>query len=314
MSNFEGNSAGENASENLHIKESITPQVEDLSKYRECLLDLNEPVAKRTHAAFHLRTQGTVDAMHVIAEALRQRKDSSLMRHELAYILGQMQHNEAISTLTSTLQDETEDLLVRHESAEALGALGQVESLDVLRALVNHSAPEIAETCQIAVDLIKYRHEQNEGKQEEQGAFLSVDPAPGFTESRSVSELTTVLLDTEQSLFIRYRAMFSLRDINSDESALAICKGFEDSSALFRHEVAYVLGQLMRRVTVPSLSIVLRNLTEHRMVRHEAAEALGAIGTPDAEAVLQEFEHDDEVVVNESCAVALDTAQYWKEF
>jgi len=310
MSKFQVNSEEEKSSGDLQIKE---PK-EDLSKYRECLLDLTEPVAKRTHAAFHLRTQGSVDAMHVIAEALRQRKDSSLMRHELAYILGQMQHNEAISTLTSTLQDEAEDLLVRHESAEALGALGQLESLDVLGAYVDHSAPEIAETCQIAVDLIKYRHEQNKGKQEEQGTFLSVDPAPGFSESRSVPELTAVLMDAEKSLFIRYRAMFSLRDINTDESALAICKGFDDSSALFRHEIAYVLGQLMRRVTVPALSVVLRNLTEHRMVRHEAAEALGAIGTPDAETVLQEFAHDEELVVNESCAVALDTVQYWKEF
>jgi len=316
MSKFQVNSEAEGVLEGTVDpikKETQVDPVQDLSKYRECLLDLTEPVAKRTHAAFHLRTQGSVDAMQIIAEALRQRKDSSLMRHELAYILGQMQCVEAISTLTSTLQDETEDLLVRHESAEALGALGQLQSLDVLNAFVDHAAPEIAETCQIAVDLIKYRHEQNEGKQEEQGAFLSVDPAPGFSETKSVGELTAVLLDAEQSLFIRYRAMFSLRDLNTDESALAICKGFADNSALFRHEVAYVLGQLMRSVTVPSLSVVLRNLTEHRMVRHEAAEALGAIGNPEAEACLKEFEHDQEVVVNESCAVALDTVQYWKD-
>lgn len=287
---------------------------DDLNKYRQCLLDLSEPVAKRTHAAFHLRTMGTVDAMYVIAAALKQREDSSLMRHELAYILGQMQCLEASETLTGILQDETEDVLVRHESAEALGALGQSESIGVLSEYVNHIEPEIAETCQIAIDLIKYRHEQNGGLQEEKGEFLSVDPAPGFRETRTVPELESALMDQNKSLFTRYRAMFSLRNINTDDSARAITKGFSDPSALFRHEVAYVLGQLMRAVTVPELSTVLRNLSEHRMVRHEAAEALGAIGTPEAELVLEEFKNDAELVVLQSCEVALDTAQYWKDF
>jgi deoxyhypusine monooxygenase len=286
----------------------------DLPSLRACIIDLTQPVAKRTHAAFHLRTIGSVDAMGIIAEALRQREDSSLMRHELAYILGQMQCNEATETLSNILKDENEDILVRHESAEALGALGQMASLELLLSFTDHSAPEIAETCQIAVDLIKYRHEQNGGKQEEKGAFLSVDPAPGFTEVKSITELESDLLNPSLSLFVRYRAMFSLRDINTDESALAIAKGFSDSSALFRHEVAYVLGQLMRKVTVPELSVVLRNITEHRMVRHEAAEALGAIGTKEAEEVLQEFQHDEELVVTQSCEVALDTVEYWKDF
>lgn len=37
-------------------------------------------------------------------------------------------------------------------------------------------------------------------------------------------------------------------------------------------------GQMKRPVTIHSLSSVLQNKAEHRMVRHEAAESLGAIG------------------------------------
>jgi len=286
----------------------------DLTKLRTVILDLKESVAKRTHAAFHLRTIATVEAMEVVAEALRQRADSELMRHELAYILGQMQFQEAIATLTDIVEDESDDILVRHESAEALGAIGQLESLDVLNKYVDHTAPEIAETCQIAVDLIKYRHEQNDGQQEEKGSFLSVDPAPGFKETQSCEQLEETYMDTTKSLFHRYRAMFSLRDLNSDESALVLAKGLSDNSALFRHEVAYVLGQLMRSCTVPALSKCLESTDEHSMVRHEAAEALGAIGGAEAEEVLGRFtDHGDEVVT-QSCVVALDTAEYWKTF
>jgi len=42
------------------------------------------------------------------------------------------------------------------------------------------------------------------------------------------------------------------------------------------------------------------------MVRHEAAEALGAIGNRIAMSTLEKFAMDDEIVVAESCEVAID--------
>jgi len=41
--------------------------------------------------------------------------------------------------------------------------------------------------------------------------------------------------------------------------------------------VAYVLGQLQSKTALATLSKVLRDVNEHPMVRHEAAEALGSI-------------------------------------
>lgn len=63
--------------------------------------------------------------------------------------------------------------------------------------------------------------------------------------------------------------------------------------------------------TVPALGVVLADLGEHQMVRHEAAEALGAIGGEEAENLLKTFMEDDVVAVKESCEVALDTMDYW---
>ena len=53
------------------------------------------------------------------------------------------------------------------------------------------------------------------------------------------------------------------------------------------------------------------------MVRHEAAEALGAIDATSGdqwqkiESILKEFSNDQEQAVAESCFVALDAADYW---
>jgi len=47
------------------------------------------------------------------------------------------------------------------------------------------------------------------------------------------------------------------------------------------------------------------------MVRHEAAEALGAIASPEALALLAKYIEDENEIVKESCVVALDAADYW---
>ena len=76
-------------------------------------------------------------------------------------------------------------------------------------------------------------------------------------------------MDTSLTLFERYRAMFALRNRGNEEAVLALAQGFQDDSALFRHEIAYVFGQMQHQASVPSLIQVLSNDAELSMVRHE---------------------------------------------
>jgi len=50
--------------------------------------------------------------------ALANKKGSTLFRHEIAYVLGQMQAKSAIPRLLSVLADSTDDPIVRHEVSE----------------------------------------------------------------------------------------------------------------------------------------------------------------------------------------------------
>ena len=60
------------------------------------------------------------------------------------------------------------------------------------------------------------------------------------------------------------------------------------------------------------LILTLSKESEHRMVRHEAAEALGAIGGQDIEDILNRYRQGDkDDIVVESCEVALDAMNYW---
>jgi len=90
-----------------------------------------------------------------------------------------------------------------------------------------------------------------------------------------------------------------------------LCVGLNCSdSALFRHEIAYVLGQMQQPAAIPHLTKNLKDATENPMVRHECAEALGAIATNDCEIVLRGHLDDTVDVVRESCVVALDMSEY----
>jgi deoxyhypusine monooxygenase len=136
----------------------------------------------------------------------------------------------------------------------------------------------------------------------------------------TVADLEKTLLDTTKSLFFRYRAMFELRDLASPPdlptavpAVLALAKGLNDPSALFRHEVAFVFGQLSHPASIPALTSTLSNTEEVSMVRHEAAEALGSLGEEEGvEETLKKFLNDKEQVVRESVIVALDMAEYEK--
>ncbi|CAE7704060.1 DOHH [Symbiodinium sp. KB8] len=276
------------------------------------VLDKGAPLAERMRAVFHLRTAGGPVAVETLASAVEDMEGSCLFRHEVAFVLGQMGDAAAVPCLTRILENVEDDAIVRHECAEALGAIAQPESLDVLKKFMEDPAKEVSETCAIAVQ--RMTASGPEAKAPESSPFDTVDPAPAEEGAKSVAELREALLDEEAPLFARYKAMFALRNDGSDEAVLALCDGLQDtSSALFRHEVAYVLGQLERGLAADALTACLLRGAEHAMVRHEAAEALGAIGTPAVMAVLKEHLQDKDQVVRESCEVALDAAAYWAD-
>jgi deoxyhypusine monooxygenase len=261
-----------------------------------------------------------------LCSGLKEIRHGSLMRHEFAYVLGQLRDDRACDTLETVLEAEDDCVMVRHECAEALGAIGALRSLSVLRTVFerNQNVPEVSETCQLAIDVMEWH--TNGGDPTTMPAacacmlnpYSTIDPAPPHPSHADtpIAELGDLLLNDDVPMFERYRAMFSLRNRGGADAVQQLCRALTDdtSSALLRHEVAYVLGQLQHPASVEALAESLRRKQEHRMVRHESAEALGAIEGrwEDVERILLEFTTDDDIVVRESCLVALDAVDYWR--
>ena len=150
----------------------------------------------------------------------------------------------------------------------------------------NHKDSQMLyETCFLAQKLINWRVETENGKEEGLDFttlnYKTNDPAPPFPLSSyfhltkdgldgkadefegaqasmimkfdkvfgSIKELEEMLVDKkgEFDLFERYRSLFTLREINSKDSLIAICQtllkeNMATCGALLKHEVAYVLA------------------------------------------------------------------------
>ncbi|CAK7212513.1 deoxyhypusine hydroxylase [Sporothrix bragantina] len=318
-----------------------TPATADATilSLRKSLCDETTPLPIRFRALFSLKhlakqaTEGTGEngVDHAAAKAAIDAiaagfaSPSALLKHELAYCLGQTGNiSAAAPPLRDVLADVHEDAMCRHEAAEALGALGDAADLDLLREYRDREGEEVVvrETCEIAIDRIEWANSTQRAQETLRPSdFASVDPAPPTAQNaaeQSVDELEKDLMSTELPLFRRYRAMFALRDLASPPdlptavpAVLALAKGFADSSALFRHEIAFVFGQLSHPASIPALTAALSDVNEASMVRHEAAEALGSLGDEEGvEDTLKLFLHDKEKVVRESVIVALDMAEF----
>ncbi|GJQ73516.1 hypothetical protein Trydic_g13869 [Trypoxylus dichotomus] len=271
------------------------------------LNDPHRPLKERFRALFTLRNIGGPTSIECIRQAFTD--SSALLKHELAYCLGQMQDNNANTILINILKDELQEPMVRHEAAEALGAIAAPDSLPILEKYVSDPVIEVAETCELAVQRIRWFLKGEENKSLSSNPYTSIDPAPPLDNS-NVEQLQSILLNDEASLFVRYRAMFALRNIGTNEAILALCKALNHGSALFKHEIAFVLGQVQSNISVPFLSKSLEDSSENEMVRHECAEALGAIASEECYRVLNNYLHDEKRVVKESCEIALDMCEY----
>lgn len=276
-----------------------------VSGFGAVLRDEQQSLRMRFRALFALRNLPTDSAVQGIAEALAT--DSVLLKHELAYVLGQMQNRTALPVLAGILSDGGENEIVRHEAAEAIAALGGTEYLGLLKKYADVAVSRsvvVSETCELGADLLA-----RGGPKE--SAFGSFDPAlPAAIDN--LEELRAVYLNEALPLAERYRAMFRLRDLGTAEAIAALGAGFscQARSDLFEHEIAFIFGQLSHPDSVPFLAAALADETRHEMIRHECAEALGSIDSEAAKAVLLEYQDSPNRIVRESVEIGLDIMDY----
>lgn len=87
---------------------------QEVAAVGQILANGKQDLSTRFRALFTLRNLGGAEAICWISKTFED--ESALLKHELAYCLGQMQDERAIPTLEAVLKDTTQDPMVRHEA------------------------------------------------------------------------------------------------------------------------------------------------------------------------------------------------------
>ena len=239
--------------------ESNNTKEVDVDKVGRILLDSKADLAARFRALFTLRNVPGPCAVGWITRTLLT-DSSPLLKHECAYCLGQIQDPRANGVLEQVLADTNQHAMVRHEAGEALAAIGSIESLTILKHYSHDQVIEVAQTCQLGVHKIEL--EQREGSDNgDCKKYSSVDPAPAFGRLGHFNELDRIThsqkcLMTDSPLFEKYQALFTLRNIGTEECVKILGEALiryqnDDRNNLLKHEIAYVFGQMQHPASVP---------------------------------------------------------------
>lgn len=92
----------------------ITESEETITRIGTVLANTKLPMKERFRALFTLKNLGGNLAIDNIAKCFID--DSCLLKHELAYCLGQMKDEYAIPYLVEVLKDVKQEPMVRHEA------------------------------------------------------------------------------------------------------------------------------------------------------------------------------------------------------
>ncbi|KAF7685691.1 Deoxyhypusine hydroxylase [Cucumispora dikerogammari] len=254
-----------------------------------------------------------------------------LVKHEIGYVIGQMRQPISIPFLFKHLLDSNQDSITRHECAEALGNFSIYDinmyyggGVGVLENLIKNPIDIISESCYLAfkklqsnsnkyVDIITAMRTNIDMntyiKQYEDTIAVienSLSPFNSFDPSFPADKYDDMFLDDNGDLYARYKIMFYLRNLNNAYSIEKLCKGFKCKSKLFRHEIAFVMGQMQNPDTLKILEEVIMNEEEEDIVRHEALESIGSIGGDKADEILKKFVKHEVKILRDSAVVGLD--------
>lgn len=255
------------------------------------------------------------EAAEGIAAVFNYNLDASLSEEELGSIkvFFDKKHEEIVaagigadSSSTDPLQGELSEDSDDPERQSTF--LSRNRSLIEILSRFSTMETALGQTCWLAVEGLKRETAKVCACQ-----YVSYDPAIGDqTATRDeIPQYFDVLKDRSAPFFQRYVAMFTLRNLCA-EAELASVLDEDTSSAVLRHEISFVLGQMESETARDALIRSLEKDGEHPMVRHESAIALGSIGTEVSKVKLQQFVNDSDQMVADSCLVALDTIAYWE--
>lgn len=121
----------------------------------------------------------------------------------------------------------------------------------------------------------------------------------------SLKEAVQIVQNPNTSVSTKTRVLYYLRCLDTEEAALELQNCITNKSVLIDHEVAYILGQMKQRATIPFLFSLIEDESVNPIVRHEAIEALGNFEDKSLISKLELYLNSPIDIIKESAILAI---------
>lgn len=209
---------------------------------------------------------------------------SPVVRHEAAYIFGEIEDKSCSEFLINAIQNDNNRFVV-HEALLSLSNRGEETTKIIIESQINNSDQDVADTAQISLQRLEMKLNNKK---------ITFDVAKQY------------LLDLNRKMEERIQSSFILREEGSINSLNILIKAYhQEPNAIVKHEIVFSLGESASKMAADILAKGIMT-EENDFVIHETLLALSTLGYKKYCSVIQEFVNHSSSEVSESAEIALE--------
>lgn len=209
---------------------------------------------------------------------------SPVVRHEAAYIFGELEDESCTDFLIKTINTDNNRFVV-HEALLALSNRGIPESQQIISEQINNSDRDVADTAQISLERLEMKINNQK---------ISFDNAKNY------------LLDLNSKMEERIQSAFLLMDEGSEDSIQTLIKAYhQEPNAIVKHEIVFSLGECASKTGAKVLAEGI-DMDDNDFVIHETLLALSTLGYKEYCPIIRKYLNHSSTEVSESAEIALE--------
>lgn len=209
---------------------------------------------------------------------------SPIVRHEAAYILGELKDKECAVSLLNAI-NEDDNRFVVHEALLALSNRGDIQYESEIEMMIRHSDQDVADTAVISLQRLHMKQTDFN---------LSVEAAK------------KIILAIESKMEERIQASFVLMNDGSNESVDILIEALNhEPNAIVKHEIVFSLGETASKKAATALNLAIK-LSTNDFVIHEILLALSTLGFKEYCETIQEYFKHPSAEIAESAEIAFE--------
>ncbi|CDO65821.1 deoxyhypusine hydroxylase [Plasmodium reichenowi] len=289
--NINSDSVGGDSSNKVRlIKYEESTNKEFILKY---LVNIkNDYIEKQMRALYECREvyKDDIDeVINILTYALKN-NDSILLRHEIAYVIGQISNEKCNNILINLLSDENENIMVRHEAAEGLAAIGSESNIPIIKKYLNDSNVEVRETCELALSSLieknKYAACSCINKTVPYKNNLLNNDKPKSNSHSHSNSFSNSQDDAHDDIYFHSKKKFNtidpvvcISDSNNKKHVNDLIRDLNNEALALknRYEALFLLRDMETDISLNALGEALINDKSSAIFRHELAFVLGQV-------------------------------------